>query len=849
MHALKEDLETDRQCNAGGDTAWIDTYVPLKLKKISGDSHPPAGEEQALTPAQALEKYRILLITGTVGSGKTTLLKHLSLTYCTRELETQNAGIPILIKLRDFSGGRRRLRNCIDSIFEKYGCPKAKKITEKYLESGKCLLMLDGLDELPDSKHRERAVKAIKVFSQTYPQCRILVTCRTALYNVSLEKQPLAGELFAGFTPMEIVQLAPGLVRQFIANRFTDSQCCKSDALWDMLLNNGNITPLAGNPLMLSIFASEFDISGKKAPKRASIYKRIVEVLLIGRDAQKGIVNRFPVDKKAYILGKIACRNHKKHRRTISRSDILEEIARHMPLLGTGKRSMEPLLDEIIMRSCLLAESSPGFYEFLHLSFQEYFTARELLTREKGIVSVLPHLSESWWEGPILFYAGLSPNTSPLIQRIKEEVPEDIFHNNLLLSGKCIVDGRFTDPLLKETITRELWRLYNDGEYQLLREKAMEILSRVKPQGVIRELSERLTHQDSHVRRFAVETLGLIGSSETLPALFMVLARDTDDGIRCHAAEALGKMVAPEVVRPLMQTLHRDKSSEVRRSAANALASFKGEEVTTALLEALTLDRDKTVRAGAAEAVGNAGDTGAVSSLISALTNERNGSVRWRIAIAIGKLKGTDARSILIEALSTDKDSEVRESAAEALGLIGSEECVTALVTALSSDKSADVRGSAAYALGLIENAEAVPPLIKALVTDSNSEVRGRAAYALGRIESSKAIPYLAVVFNVHKESIIRGNAAYALGKIGGETSMSFLIQALTTDKDPYVRYRAAEVLGNIGNVMSIQPLKTALKDNGSYYGWEVKNKAYEALEKISRRLQVKILMDPTGHS
>jgi HEAT repeat protein len=71
---------------------------------------------------------------------------------------------------------------------------------------------------------------------------------------------------------------------------------------------------------------------------------------------------------------------------------------------------------------------------------------------------------------------------------------------------------------------------------------------------------------------------------------------------------------------------------------------------------------------------------------------------------------------------------------------------------------------------------------------------------------------------------------------------MTFLIQALTTDKDPYVRYRAAEVLGNIGNVMSIQPLKTALKDKGSYYGWEVKNKAYEALEKISRRLQVKIL-------
>jgi HEAT repeat protein len=116
--------------------------------------------------------------------------------------------------------------------------------------------------------------------------------------------------------------------------------------------------------------------------------------------------------------------------------------------------------------------------------------------------------------------------------------------------------------------------------------------------------------------------------------------------------------------------------------------------------------------------------------------------------------------------------------------------------------------------------------------------------FALGRIKKNGAVPYLTEVFNAHKEGLIRGNAAYALGEIGGVDSIPFLIQALTTDKDNYVRCRAAEALGNTGNIMSIPPLKIALSDEGSYNGWKVKHRAFEALEKVSQRLQVKIFKD-----
>ncbi len=71
--------------------------------------------------------------------------------------------------------------------------------------------------------------------------------------------------------------------------------------------------------------------------------------------------------------------------------------------------------------------------------------------------------------------------------------------------------------------------------------------------------------------------------------------------------------------------------------------------------------------------------------------------------------------------------------------------------------------------------------------------------------------------------------------------AIPFLTHALTLDNDSYVRFRAAEVLGGIGDAMTIPPLKAALADDGNYYGWKVKDKAFEALERISRRLQVRI--------
>ena len=91
----------------------------------------------------AVERFRKMVIVGAPGSGKTTLLKHLAITSCKANLETlEKTVVPIFIHLRDFSDSSQSLREYIDTVFEHFSFPQAKKFIDKDLKNGKCQLLL-----------------------------------------------------------------------------------------------------------------------------------------------------------------------------------------------------------------------------------------------------------------------------------------------------------------------------------------------------------------------------------------------------------------------------------------------------------------------------------------------------------------------------------------------------------------------------------------------------------------------------------------------------------------------------------------------------------------------------------
>jgi HEAT repeat protein/ABC-type Fe3+/spermidine/putrescine transport system ATPase subunit len=847
LRAVKKDFATIKDASVPGLERIVkleDIYVPLKLKEIYREAASTLEKERVIDVDAVVKNYHHLVILGEPGAGKTTLLKYLALKCC----EDETDYIPVPITLREFSTGGTDLRRSIDTVFKTYGFSKGRRFVEKNLKSGRYILLLDGFDELAHRGSQGRTAKEIVEFIETYPAGKVVVTSRTGGYQDDLP----------GFTRLEVMGMDNPRIKQFIDKRFEPSGGGKANAMLRMVMDDYRMEPLVKNPLMLSLIASTYDAEREEPLKSAELFRAVLDAMLGEWDSHKGVKNRFSPEVKKLVLRKLAFHNHCRIRRTITEKDILEEISRYISrtdLAEGGGSGYKDLLEEICRRSGILRKLLLDTYDFYHFSFQEYFTGLELSEEPGTIGTLIPRLSESWWEGPILFCAGIRADASLFVRRIQDEFSEDIFNTKLMLTGKCVAESRSIDPLQKDEIVRELWQLYNTGEYQLLRESAMVVLSRIKPRRIINELLNQLTEPVLSSQRRAAELLGLMGSDDVIPALIMILVKEKESKIRGHAAVALGRIGSPEAVRPLFHVLEGDEEGEVRTSAAEALGLI-GEklagvdrrdqritEVFSALIKALTIDKDERVRGGAAEALGKIGTTGVLPQLIHMFDMERKSSVRWRIALALGKLGGMDkdVREVLIRTLHMDRSREVRESAAEALGFIGRAECIPALTRALTSDEDADVRGSAAYALGLMQSKEALPALIQALITDSNGEVRGRAAYALGRLGKLEAIPYLTAVLNTHTDSLIRGNATFALGHIGGEHALPFLVQALSFDRDPYVRYRAAEVLGSIGNTLTIQPLKIALNDEGSYYGWKVKDKAYEALEKISKRFHMRV--------
>jgi len=920
FNAMKSEFETIKDITAIGQKEPIpleEIYVSLRLCEKTTEREIPfekegkifaeeliekemaerkAEREKVLDAEAALKDYDKLVIIGVPGSGKTTFLKHLALKSCKENLEKQERTcVPIPIVLRELFEKGKELRDYINDVFEKYQFPQAKDFTEKDLEEGKCRLLLDGFDELATKENQDKIAEKIRRFTEKYPKSQTIVTSRVAGYHDELK----------GFTTLELMEFDDKQIGRFIENWFGKTDPERAKSMFGAIMENERIKAIARNPLMIAITAIIYEEDKKLPQKRALLYQRCVEVLLSKWDVQKKLRNKYPSDKKEFMLRKLAFYGHINNKRVLTEKEVMKEMLKYIPQIQLQEEDAKPLLDEIWQRSYLLRQISMDSYDFLHLSFQEYFTALELKDRGDGISTIIVHLTESWWEEPTLLYTGISRNATDLIRRIKEEVPEDMFYSNLMLFGKCVADADFTEPSLREETINNLWSLYQTAEFEPLKEKAVEVLSFTKSDNIVDLLIEDLENKESDVRESAADALGRIvnekaiepliralttdkeidvrrsaafalgriGNERAIESLITALTTDKEVSVRRGAASVLGRIGSEKAIEPLIKVLTTDKEIDVRRSAAFALGSIGNEKAIGSLITVLTTDKEIDVRKSAAFALGSIGNEKAIESLITvltidkeidvrksaayalgrigseraiepliiALTTGKESDVRWSAAYVLGIMGSERAIEPLITALTTGKGIDVRVSAAEALGSIGSERGIEPLIATLATDKESYVRVSAAEALGSIGSERAIEPLIKVLATDKESDVRRSAAFALGSIGSEKAIELLVTALAADKESDVRRSAAFILGTIGSEGVIEPLITALTTDKESGVRGSAAEALGSIGNERAIEPLKNALKDEGEWLVEEVKDISFTSLEKIGKRIKKRI--------
>jgi len=122
---------------------------------------------------EAYSKKVILVANG--GMGKTMLLQHLFLESARKH--TQTGRLPIIIELRDFSGGNDLLNDYIIKTASIYDEKLTDKKVEKLMISGKCQILMDGADEIDPSDEKAFQRKIAELVDR-YPYNQYVVASR-----------------------------------------------------------------------------------------------------------------------------------------------------------------------------------------------------------------------------------------------------------------------------------------------------------------------------------------------------------------------------------------------------------------------------------------------------------------------------------------------------------------------------------------------------------------------------------------------------------------------------------------------------------------------------------------------
>jgi hypothetical protein len=139
------------------------------------------------------------------------------------------------------------------------------------------------------------------------------------------------------------------------------------------------------------------------------------------------------------------------------------------PSLET-REAVHQFLETVREHSGLFVERGEGLYGFMHLTFEEYFTARQLVSSStRARAQILARLHLARWQEPILLAVGslskqFYDDTHELLWAILEagSAYEGMLHRDLLFTATCVGDSVNVAPVLRQEIAGRLLALYCD---------------------------------------------------------------------------------------------------------------------------------------------------------------------------------------------------------------------------------------------------------------------------------------------------------------------------------------------------------------------------------------------------
>jgi formylglycine-generating enzyme required for sulfatase activity len=444
-------------------------YIPLRTRYGVREGREMLKDrlDEDMLLQEALKEQK-LFIKGDPGSGKTTFMRLIAYTLCQGRLGeatksrltfSEPLPLPLLIRVGALS---RYISQCVDrpgfacpvekdspkwllhyleSLSEEFKWKLTKEAFDKELEEGRCMILLDGLDESPSRQVRVHLSRLAVKLVGAYPKCQVVLTSRPAALTDGADAVPL------DFHTVEIAALDDKGIEDFLTRWCSILYAGapdKSDRYKNELreaLKHGQIRVMAKTPVMLTALAVVHWNENRLPEQRAELYESVLTWLFRSREEKEG---REKSERCRKLLQKLALAmfTHPEGRqRQIGLRWAAEKLAGEFKPDGENDAltQAENLLNAEIVDSGVIVERELRL-EFWHLSFQEYLAAYEIggMLDDK-LVETLFHdnrLYQSEWREVVLLLAGVlykhgEDKINYLINRIIEVGPQDSNHKTL----------------------------------------------------------------------------------------------------------------------------------------------------------------------------------------------------------------------------------------------------------------------------------------------------------------------------------------------------------------------------------------------------------------------------------
>ncbi|MEU8227767.1 NACHT domain-containing protein [Kribbella sp. NPDC048915] len=382
----------------------------------------PVGERRSLDSFLDSRRPRVFVVIGGPGSGKTTLLRWTAMTL--GERRRHKRGLPVILYLRDHV--QEIVRDPAVSIPELIANVSWLKGTvtadwfESVLTKGRCVVMLDGLDEVAVEEQRQLTSSWVQNQVARYPANHFILTSRPHGY----QSNPVRGA-----DVLQVRRFTSDQIVEFVHNWYYAIECrstgesgertraIANDHAADLLRRMRSqpaLYDLAANPMLLTMIANVHKYRGALPGSRSALYGEMCDLLLHRRQEAKNLAVRsgLKAEQRAKVVRQLALAMMTREVRDVTResaSDIVGPTLARIPRAATADAFLAELTT-----SGLFVEREVGMYAFAHQTLQEYLAAAEI--RDHPEVNALAtKVDNAWWRETILLWAA-NADASPVVE-------------------------------------------------------------------------------------------------------------------------------------------------------------------------------------------------------------------------------------------------------------------------------------------------------------------------------------------------------------------------------------------------------------------------------------------------